>query len=150
MEPSYLLPAVNFTEIINEAAPVTFICVVVGIPAPNISFYKNGVLLDQSTDPRITLTDNSVPLNFLTSNGAVFLVIRILTLDNTMDADSGTYTCVASNAAANVTRDFELFVQGKELFEPASFWIVHGRTFTKWVSQDTVLSPSMCSCTTDH
>ena len=134
MEPSYLLPAVNFTEIINEAAPLTFICVVVGIPAPNISFYKNGVLLDQSTDPRITLTDNSVPLDFLTSNGTVFLVIRILTLDNTMDADSGTYTCVASNAAANVTRDFELFVQGKELFEPAiasdsSWW-----SFTKWVS----------------
>ena len=121
MEPSYLLPAVNFTEIINEAVPVTFICVVVGIPAPNISFYRNGVLVDQSTDPRITLTDNSVPLDFLTSNGTVFLVIQILTLDNTMDADSGTYTCVASNTAANVTRDFELFVQGKELFEPASF-----------------------------
>ena len=120
MEPSYFLPPVNFTETVNEAAPVTFICVAVGIPAPNISFYRNGVLLDRSTDPRITLTDNSVPLDFLTSNGTVFLVIRILTLDNTMDADSGTYTCVASNAVTDVTRDFEIFVQGKELFEPAS------------------------------
>ena len=116
MEPSYFLPPVNFTETVNEAAHVTFICVVVGIPAPKISFYKNGILLDRITDQRITLTDNSVPLDFLTSNGTVFLVIRILTLDNTMDADSGTYSCVASNAVTNVTQDFELFVQGKELF----------------------------------
>ena len=115
MEPSYFLPPVNFTETVNEAAPVTFICVVVGIPAPNISFYRSGVLLDRSTDPRITLTDNSVPLDFLTSNGTVFLVSRNLTLDSVMDADSGFYTCVASNAAANGTQNFELLVQGDYL-----------------------------------
>ena len=115
MEPTYLFPHEDFTGIVNESVPVTFNCIVVGIPAPNISFYRNGVLLDRSTDPRITLTDNSVPLDFLTSNGTVFLVSRNLTLDSVMDADSGFYTCVASNAAANGTQNFELLVQGDYL-----------------------------------
>ena len=127
MEPTYSFPHEDFTEIVNEAAPVTFICVVVGIPAPNISFYRSGVLLDRSTDPRITLTDNSVPLDFLTSNGTVFLVSRNLTLDNTMDADSGAYTCVASNAVANATQNFELLVQGDYLSACMRYMYTCGR-----------------------
>ena len=116
VEPSYLFPPENFTETMNETDSVTFVCVVVGIPAPNISFYRNGVLLDQSTDQRITLTDNSEPQDFQTANGTLFHVSRNLTLDNSRDSDSGTYTCVVSNAAATVTRNFDLFVQGEKLF----------------------------------
>ena len=101
----------------NETDSVTFVRVVVGIPAPNISFYQNGTLLDQSTDQRITLTDNSEPQDFQTATGTVFRVSRNLTLDNTTDADSGTYTCVASNAATNVTQDFELVVQGEKVLQ---------------------------------
>ena len=114
VEPMYLLPPENFNETVNETDSVTFICVVVGIPAPSISFYKSGTLLDQSTDQRITLTDNSEPQDFQTATGTVFLVSRNLTLDNTTDSDSDTYTCVASNAAANVTQDFDLVVQGED------------------------------------
>ena len=101
----------------NETDSVTFVCVVVGIPAPSISFYRNGTLLDQSTDQRITLIDNSDPQEFQTATGMVFHVSRNLTLDNTTDADSGTYTCVASNAAANVTQDFSLVVQGEKVLQ---------------------------------
>ena len=115
VEPTFLFPPENFIETVNEADPVTFVCVVVGIPAPSISFYRNGTLLDQSTNQRITLTDNSEPQEFQTATGMVFHVSRNLTLDNTTDADSGTYTCVASNAAANVTQDFGLVVQGEKV-----------------------------------
>ena len=114
VEPTYLFPPENFIETVNETDSVTFVCVVVGIPAPSISFYQNGTLLDQSTDQRITLIDNSEPQDFQTATGTVFRVSRNLTLDNTRDNDSGTYTCVASNAAANVTQDFELVVQGEK------------------------------------
>ena len=117
VEPTFLFPPENFTETVNETDSVTFVCVVVGIPAPNISFYQNGTLLDQSTDQRITLTANSEPQEFQTTNGIVFLVSRNLTLDNTMDDDSGTYTCVASNTAANSTQDFELIVQGEKVLQ---------------------------------
>ena len=116
VEPTYLLPPENFIETVNETDSATFVCVVVGIPAPSISFYQNGTLLDQSTDWRITLTDNSEPQDFQTATGTVFLVSRNLTLDNTMDADSGTYTCVASSTAANVTQEFDLIVQGEKVF----------------------------------
>ena len=128
VEPTFLFPTENFAETVNETDSVTFVCVVVGIPAPSISFYQNGTLLDQSTDQRITLTDNSEPQEFQTPDGTpdgtVFRISRNLTLDNTTDADSGTYTCVASNAAANVTQDFELVVQGEESFVPCLYMSV--------------------------
>ena len=117
VEPTFLFPPENFIETVNETDSVTFVCVVVGIPAPNISFYRNGTLLDQSTDQRITLTDNSEPQDFQTATGTVFRVSRNLTLDNTTDDDSGTYICVASNAAANVTQDFDLVVQGEMVLQ---------------------------------
>ena len=115
MEPTFLFPPENFIETVNETDSVTFVCVVVGIPAPSISFYQNGTLLDQSTDQHITPTDNNEPQDFQTAHGTVFHVSRNLTLDNTRDNDSGTYTCVASNAAANVTQDFDLVVQGEKV-----------------------------------
>ena len=117
VEPTFLFPLENFTETVNETDSVTFVCVVVGIPPPNIGFYQNGTLLNQSTDQRITLTDNSELQDFQTATGTVFHVNRSLTLDNTTDADYGTYTCVAFNAAANVTQDFELVVQGEKVLQ---------------------------------
>ena len=111
-----MFPPENFTETVNETDSVTFVCVVVGIPTPSISFYRNGTLLDQSTDQRITLTDNSEPQDFQSATGMVFHISRNLTLDNTTDDDSGTYTCVASNAATNVTRNFDLVVQGERIY----------------------------------
>ena len=117
MEPTFLFPPENFTETVNETDSVTFVCVVVGIPAPSISFYQNGTLLDQSRDQRITPTDNSEPQDFQTADGTVFHVSRNLTISSTRDNDSGTYTCVASNAAANVTQDFNSVVQGEKVLQ---------------------------------
>ena len=113
MEPTYVFPTENFTYTVNETDSVTFVCIVFGIPAPSISFYRNGEIIDQSMDMRITLTDNSEPQDFLTSGGTVFLVSHNLTLDNTVDTDSGIYTCAASNIAVIMTQNFELIVQGE-------------------------------------
>jgi len=113
-----MLPSENFTYTVNETNSVTFVCVVVGNPASSISFYQNGRVIDESTNMRITLTDNSEPQDFLPSGGTALLVSRNLTLDNTMDTDSSTYTCAASNVAANVVPSI--------LFPPVNFtYVVH-------------------------
>jgi len=71
---------------------------------------KNGVPFDQR-NIWVTLSDYSEQI--YTTSG--FLVSRNLTLDNTMDADSGTYTCVASNGNAvtpMIMQNFKLLVNG--------------------------------------
>ena len=99
----------------NEGDPVTFTCSVTGIPPPEITWMRNGVPFDQS-NRRVTLSDPTMPELFSTGGGNVYFVSRSLTLDNTMNADSGTYTCVASNANAvdpTDVQNFELFVRGE-------------------------------------
>ena len=74
---------------------------------------RNGVPF---SDSRVTVSVPTMPELYSTDGGNIYFVSRDLTLDNTMDADSGTYTCVASNGNAmtpSVTQDFELFVNGK-------------------------------------
>jgi len=49
-----MLPPENFTYTVNETNSVTFVCVMVGIPAPSISFYRNGrvhFLLQKGSKP---------------------------------------------------------------------------------------------------
>jgi len=110
--PSILMPPVNFVYTVNETDPVIFTCSVTGIPPPEVTWMRNGVPFSNS---RVTLSDPTMPEFYLTDGGNIYFVSRNLTLDNTMDADSGTYTCVASNENAvtpNVTQGFELSVNG--------------------------------------
>ena len=106
----------NFTYTVNETDPVVFMCSATGIPPPEITWMRNGVLLDENVDPRISLSNPSDAEVFLTTGGNIYFVSRNLIISNTRDSDSSTYTCVASNGNAvtpNVTQDFELFVNGK-------------------------------------
>ena len=76
---------------------------------------RNGVLLDENVDPRISLSNPSDSEAFPTTGGNIYSVSRNLTISNTRDNDSDTYTCVAFNGNArtpSVTQDFELIVQG--------------------------------------
>ena len=105
----------SFTYTVNENDPVTFTCSATGIPPPEITWMRNGAPFDQS-NTRVTLSDPTMPELFTTGGGNIYLVSRNLTLDNTMDTDSGTYTCVASNGNALTPTDmqnFELFVRGE-------------------------------------
>ena len=100
----------------NENDPVTFTCSATGIPPPEITWIRSGVVLDGSVDSRISLSNPSDPEIVSTTGGNISFVSRSLTLSNTRDNDSDTYACVASNGNAvtpNVTQIFELFVNGK-------------------------------------
>ena len=115
MVPNITFPPDGLVYTVNETDPVTFTCSATGIPPPEITWMRNGAPFDQS-NMRVTLSDPTIPEPFRTGGGDIYFVSRNLTLDNTMDADSGTYTCVASNGNAVDPRDmqnFELFVRGE-------------------------------------
>ena len=106
----------SFTYTVNENDPVTFTCSATGIPPPQITWIRNGVVLDESVDSRISLSNPSDPETVSTAGGNISSVSRSLTISNTRDNDSDTYTCVASNentVTPNVTQDFSLFVNSK-------------------------------------
>ena len=105
----------GFTYTVNEGDPVTFTCSATGIPPPEISWMRNGAPFDQS-NTQVTLSDPTMPELFSTGGGNIYFVSRNLTLDNTIDADSGTYTCVVSNGNGvdpTDVQNFELFVRGE-------------------------------------
>ena len=77
---------------------------------------RSGVVLDRNAGSRISLSDPSDPETVPTASGIISFVSRNLTISNTSDNDSDTYTCVASNGNAvtpSVTQNFSLFVNGK-------------------------------------
>ena len=108
----------GFTYTVNEDDPVTFTCLATGIPPPEISWMRNGAVQNESVDSRISLSNPSDPETVPTPGGNISVVSRSLTINNTRDNDSDTYTCVASNGntvTPSVTQNFGLFVNGKLL-----------------------------------
>ena len=108
----------GFTYTVNETDPVTFTCSATGIPPPEITWMRNGVVLNESADSRISLGNPSDPETVPTAGGNISTVSRSLTISSTRDNDSDNYTCVASNGntvTPNVTQNFGLFVNGKLL-----------------------------------
>ena len=103
----------NYT--VNESDTVTFECSATGIPPPTITWLRNGMELNDTTDSRVTV-GNPMEIDFTRDNvgETVSMVTRTLNLMNTTDGDSGMYTCMASNDANpnNDTEVFELVVQG--------------------------------------
>ena len=111
-----MVPEIIFTEdyTLNQFAEVIFECNATGVPAPNINWFRNGNLLNEGSDSRISIGDPIVTPPATSDD--VYEVYRTLTFSSTMDADAGTYTCVADNGNArmpNVMQDFELFLPGK-------------------------------------
>ena len=115
MVPNITFPPDDLVYTVNETDPVTFTCSATGISPPEITWMRNGAPFNQSIT-RVTLSNPTMPELFSTGGGDIYFVSRNLTLDNSMDTDSGTYTCVASNGNAVTPTDvqnFELFVRGK-------------------------------------
>ncbi|XP_009996158.1 PREDICTED: hemicentin-1 [Chaetura pelagica] len=77
---------------IVEKNPVSLICEASGIPLPSITWLRNGWPVTSNSSLRIL------------SGG------RALRLTHTRVADEGRYTCVVTNAAGEVRKDFDLSV----------------------------------------
>ena len=95
---------------VNMGDVVTFQCVATGIPAPSITWFRNGTELSNS---HVTLGD---PSEGTTTNGDGEIILqttRTLNLSMTEDGDSGSYQCRASNNATpgEDSESLELIVQ---------------------------------------
>ena len=112
---SPVVPTVmNYT--VNLTETVTFQCVATGIPAPSITWFRNGAELSSTTDPRVTLNNPSDAVTVLDGAGDNILqVTRTLSLRMSEDGDSGSYECRASNDATpgEDREPFQLVVQSK-------------------------------------
>ncbi len=118
-----LEPVVNTTLIVNQDSPVVFTCSAAGAPAPEISWYRNGSVLESTNNSRVTLGAPSSPESYSFTVdgedlGMIYRVTCSLTLDDTEDTDSGLYSCVADNGNTRepaVSREFEVIVQRKPI-----------------------------------
>ncbi|NXV13679.1 HMCN1 protein, partial [Cepphus grylle] len=84
----------ELSVIVNN--PLELLCISSGIPVPIISWMKDGRPLLQN--------DNGTPRVRILSNG------RYLQINNADLSDTASYTCVASNIAGKMTREFMLTV----------------------------------------
>ena len=103
----------NYT--VNDTDTVTFECSATGIPPPTITWLRNGMELNATTDSRVTVGD-PMEMDFTRDNDGVTvsMVTCTLNLINTTDGDSGMYFCMVTNDAdpGTDTEEFELIVQG--------------------------------------
>ena len=92
-------------EVRNQNENVTFLCQVVGEPAPDISWYYNGVM--------INISDNSSKYMIMSRSLNITTTENILTVYNVSSSNVGTYTCNSSNFIGSVTSSGILTVTGK-------------------------------------
>ena len=87
----------------NERDTTSFTCQADGEPLPTISWYFNGVPLNESNAAKYTITDRQMP----NSNSEI---LSIMSLES---SDVGTYTCNATNVVASNTSSAVLTVNGE-------------------------------------
>ena len=100
----------NYT--VNTGDTVTLQCVATGIPAPSITWFRNGTELSNS---RVTINDPSESTTTDGDGEMILQTTRTLNLSMTEDGDSGSYECRASNNATprEISESFEVIVQSK-------------------------------------
>ena len=97
---------------VNENSSVSFQCIARGVPKPSITWYRNGIMIYNKTDIRISISSMSTLLSSL-----IYCITEILTLTDAQDNDSNTnYYCTATNVAGNNTDKFSLDVLGEIMF----------------------------------
>ena len=74
---------------------VNFTCKAIGKPVPDISWYFNGVMINES--------DNSGKYTIVSQSINITTTEKVLTIYNATSYDVGVYTCVASNIIGNDT-----------------------------------------------
>ena len=108
--------------VVNEGWNVTFSCSASGVPAPTISWRRDGVEFSPSSDSRVVLhSEVTTQVDYM---GPVYRTTRMQTFTNVMDSDTRNtlgdmYQCVAINSVgasgsmeSEDVEDFTLFVRG--------------------------------------
>ena len=85
--------------ITTEGADIELMCVFVGSPSPQITWYKDGQKF-ANNDSQVTVT--------LNNKCEAFLKLKSVTL-----LDAGKYGCEGGNLAGNVRGNITLFVKGE-------------------------------------
>ncbi len=108
---------------VNEGRDVTFSCSAFGVPAPTISWRRDGAEFSPSSDSRVVLrSEETTQVDYM---GPVYRTTRILTFTSVTDNDTRNtlgdmYQCVAVNTVGGSgsveesedVEDFTLFVRG--------------------------------------
>ena len=108
---------------VNEGQNVTFSCRAFGVPAPTISWRRDGAEFSPSSDSHVVLHSKvTTQVDYM---GPVYRTTRMLTFTNVTDSDTRNingmmYQCVAVNTVGDSgsveesedVEDFTLFVQG--------------------------------------
>lgn len=79
-----------------KGKPLIINCPVMGIPFPNVTWYRGTDLLEEDDRTRFLLSG------------------RQLEISDTTEDDAALYVCFGVNAAGKVRRDFEVEVLGKQ------------------------------------
>ena len=90
-------------------------CTAAGIPAPNITWRDpGGIELPNNNNMRI-IVEPQTESQLMAEDGFTFLyhVTRTLVITDTVDSDTGNYTCTADNGVVTVdSNTVEVFVRG--------------------------------------
>ena len=101
---------------------ISIMCSAHGIPAPSIRFLYRGTVLERTGETgtaltsRISLSDEST---WMSTDGGMFTVRRVLTLFRASEQDVGTFTCEAFSAIEELDLSlsdenyFDMIVQSK-------------------------------------
>ena len=111
--------------VVNEGWNVTFSCSGFGVPAPTISWQRDGVEFNSSSDRDICVVLHSEVTTQVDYMGPVYRTTRMLTFTNVIDSDTRNtlgdmYQCVVVNTVGDSgsleesqdVEDFTLFVRG--------------------------------------
>ena len=115
--PSVITPSNNRMVVTDEGTDQLLInCTATGIPAPNITWRDpSGAEVTSIGNNRILVLDHMEPQMF-TNDGVnfVYSIIRLLQINDTVNSDSGVYTCVADNGVVEVANNtVTVFVRGE-------------------------------------
>ena len=91
----------------NETNPTSFTCQATGEPAPDISWYFNGVMINVADTNKYMIMSTSI--NTTTTENT-------LTVYNVTSSDVGTYVCIATNELGSDRSVGVLTVNGKKMF----------------------------------
>ena len=117
--PSSSIAVINLTE--DEGDRATFTCQADGEPLPTVSWYFNGVQLNESNTAKYDIVSSQFP--------NINIINTVLNILNVQSSDVGTYTCNTTNVISTDISSGVLTVNGKLLLHI----LIYGRLQKKTV-----------------